>query len=255
MKTIYYYPSEEGFSDNDIVMNPEESILADDRFSFPPETLISETNKEFPFFECPAWAHKAKRTFTIKSAIDIRFTFDFSKVNITGEVFINNPHLTEDNYIALTEPTFNNPNWFLKNPNRLTMQLTVPRYIFWTKDKDIWIEQRAHPEASARNNIVLVGGWFNISSWPRHLSFAYNVFDVKNPVNIKRGDPIFQVCFHSKNQDENFKLVKKAPPKDMKLKIKRNVSLKNLSPNLSSQFMFGQEEKESKCPFKFLWKD
>ena len=255
MKTIYYYPSEEGFENNDQVMHPEESVLADDRFSFAPETQISETDKNFAFFECPAWSHKAKRTFTIKSPIDIKFTFDFSKLNSTGEVFINNPHLSGDSYDALTEPTFSNPNWFLRNPNRLTMQLTVPRILFWTKEKDIWIEQRSHPEASARNNIVLVGGWFNVSAWPRHISFAYNVFDVDKPVNIKRGDPIYQVCFHSKDQNDKFKLVKKAPPKDLKIKVKRNVSLKNLSPNLSSQFMFGQQEKESKCPFSFLWKD
>lgn len=255
MKKIYYYPTESGFGTDDELLEPEKSILSDDRFSFPIESVISNADKRTSYYECPAWSHKAKRTFIVRSPIDIRFDFDFSKFKETGEVFVNSPHISGDTYNVLTGPTYESPKWYLTNPEKLVMQLTAPHFIFWTKEKNIWIEQRSHPNTSAKNNIVVVNGWFNISSWPRTISFAYDVYDHKKSVIIKRGDPIYEVCFYSKNIDDRFQLVKKEPPEDIKLKLHRNINLKRLSPTLSKDFMFGQQEKESKCPFSFLWKN
>ena len=33
-------------------------------------------------------------------------------------------------------------------------QLYVPKFLFWTEDDDIWIEQNDHPMTSLNNNIV-----------------------------------------------------------------------------------------------------
>jgi hypothetical protein len=255
MKKIYYYFAEEGFGSQDEIFSPERSVLADDRFYFPPEPAILSSDKKFSYYECPAWSHKAKRTFTIRSPIDFKFTFDLSQLETNGKVFIDSPLLSEKSYQQLTYPTFEQPNWFLTNPNRIVMQLTAPRLICWTNEKNIWMEQRPHPKTSAKNNFVLVGGWFNISAWTRFLSFAFDVYDLNRPVIIKRGDPLYEICFYSNNINDKFKLINKEPPDDLKLKIHRNVLLKSLNPFLSKKFMFGQEEKESKCPFSFLWKN
>lgn len=255
MKKIYYYFAEEGFASPDEIFHPEKSVLADERFYFPPETVLSNTDKNFSYFKCPAWSHKARRTYIIRCPIDLKFSFDISKLESEGEVFISNHSLPNKSYEKLTYPTFEEPNWFLTDPNRIVMQLTAPRLICWTKEKDIWMEQRSHPETSAKNNFHMVEGWFNISAWSRFISFAYHVQDLNKPVVIKRGDPIYQLCFYSNNHNNEFKLINKEPPEDLKLKMHRNINLKYLSPNMSKEFMFGQQEKESKCPFSFLWKN
>ena len=252
MKKIYYYFSEQGFSCQDEILNPEDSILSDDRFSYNITSVYSETDKNFSYYKCPAWSHKAKRTFIIRSPIDLIFHFKFGD---DGKAFINSNRLNQQSYDTIVGPTFNNPNWHLTNPNRIVMQLAAPHLLFWTNEKNIWLEQKSYSKTSLKNNFDLVGGWFNISSWTRALSFAINICDVKKPLVIKRGDPIYEVCFYSKNLDDRFKLIKSPPPDDLKKKMKRNISLKDLNPKMSTQFMFGQQEKESKCPFSFLWKN
>ena len=44
-------------------------------------------------------------------------------------------------------------------------QLYIPKFLFWTHDDDVWIEQNDHPMTSLNNNIVGVPAWFNLSNW------------------------------------------------------------------------------------------
>lgn len=252
MKKIYYCFAETGVTPVDEVQEMEKTLLSDDRFSFPIETVYANSSKDVPYYECPAWSHKAKRTFIVRSPIDMQFAFTIDR---SGQPNISSKTLNQNLFDILTAPTFDDPSWYLKNPDRFTIQISLPKLYLWTKEKNIWIEQRSHTHNLVNNNFDLIGGWFNLSSWIRPISFAFHVADVNKPVNIKRGDPIYEFCLYSKNLNDTYQFISSIPNQEIKNIINRNVSLKRLNRRLSSKFMFGQEEKESKCPFSFLWKN
>ena len=81
-----------------------------------------------------------------------------------------------------------------------------------------------YPLTAVKNNILCLNGWFNSSSWTRSLSFAMDVVDYTKPIVIKRGDPLYQVSFYSKNLDDSYKLVKKEPSEKLRGILKRELS-------------------------------
>lgn len=209
---------------------------------------IDTVNSNNVFVDCPVWSHKAKRTFLIRSPIDVEFSFVVDENNF----FINYP---EKNQIPLNELLFlgttKEKTWI--GDGNPTIQINIPTYVFWTKNKNIWIEIRPHPQTAVKNNYISVGGWWNISNWVRPTSFGMQVVDNKKPVKISRGDVIFEICFHSDDKNDDFKLIKQEEiPVNIMKKIGENTSLKNFISNISSKFLF-TKQKESKCPFAFLF--
>lgn len=97
--------------------------------------------------------------------------------------------------------------------------------------KNIWIEQRPHPTTSIKNNFICVNGWFNLSSWSRTISFAFDIFDHTQPVIIKRGDILFEFCFYSNDLNEGFILKKSEIPDSVINNSKRRTLLKDYSKN------------------------
>lgn len=225
----------------------DDSVWFDDRFIDDAKCCYLEEDKNVSFYECPAWAHKAKRTFTIKSPIDIKFDLDF---NYEPPLISSNFH--QDIFDLIINPTYSQSNWYLREPNRMVLQLAIPLLFCWTTERNIWIEQKPHPHTSLNNNFSLVGGWFNLSSWSRPLSFALDICDVSKPLLIKKGDPIYQISFYSKNMNDRYKLIRSIPDEKIKKQTQRNVSLKYYGKHLADEIIFADQK--SKCPFSFLWK-
>ena len=75
-------------------------------------------------------------------------------------------------------------------------QLYIPKFLFWTHDDDVWIEQNDHPMTSLNNNIVGVPAWFYLSNWSRTLSVAFTLVNERKPVIIRKGDPLFRISFY-----------------------------------------------------------
>lgn len=252
MKTVYYFPVEYGVNIGEldgVLKHP----VADPKFGLPITSVLSETDRRHTWSSsCPAWKHRAQRTFTVRSNIDLTIDLDLSDLDETGQVSIDTPGLRRKQHDAVLRPTFSS-RWLLRDPDIITLQLATPRIMLWTEDKDVWVEQRAHPTASVRNNIVLVEAWFNLSAWTRHLSFGFTVFDNDKPVIIKRGDPVYQFVIHTKDKNERVRLIRKEPSEKVMLEMNRNSGLKHWWKGGSKNFIFGQQEKQSKCPFSFLW--
>ena len=191
---------------------------------YPPESLVSLQEEQTSWTKCPAWRHKASRTFVIRSPLDITIQLDPLQSNLTDQRF----HRFVDEIIGKT------------------IQLSIPEFLFWTHKKNVWIEQRPHPLTSL-NNYVCVGGWFSLSAWCRPLGVGIEVIDPSKPVTIKRGDPLYEVCFYPPNLDTKIRLVKDYPSDKITREIGARVGIKKYANHFVDHLLFRKQE--SSCPF------
>jgi hypothetical protein len=196
------------------------------------------------YSDCPVWKHKSTRTFVVRSPINISFIVD--RKTETLECF----DIEEELFKEYFYPTTDSENWV--NPKAITIQLSFPRFMFWTDSKNVWIEQRPYALTSLNNNLVCVNGWFNLSSWTRAISFAFDIVDHNKPVTIKKGDILYEVCFYPENLNDGILLKKEEVPKDIFDGNIRRTNLKNYNTSLTKYLPFKRQTK--KCPFKFMWK-
>lgn len=205
---------------------------------------LDTNERKSSYYRCPSWKHKASRTFIVKSPIDIILNINTDKEELYS------PNLTQEQFDDYCSPTFMSDNWC--TDNRVTIQLSVPRFIFWTNKKNIWIESRPFFNTSTLNNLTSIPGWFKISDWNRPISTSFDVVDLKKPVIIKRGDPLFEICFYSKNLDDGIILTRKNYiPEEIVNNVNKTISVKKYFPNFIGKYLFKYENVE--CPFKFLW--
>jgi hypothetical protein len=200
------------------------------------------------YYRCPSWKHKATRIFIVKSPIDITLHVDIDKQEL------HSPNLNQEQFDDYCTPTFMSDNW-CKN-DRVTIQLSVPRFIFWTNKRNIWIESRPFFKTSLQNNLTSIPGWFKISDWNRPIATSFDIVDLEKPVIIKRGDPLFEISFYSRNLDDGIILNrKKSIPDEIVNNVNKTLSVKKYFPKFIGKYLFKEEkEDEVKCPFNFLWK-
>lgn len=244
MKTHKIYYHEYSGDGPDAVMN---SPFAVEGIGFGLESEGRTAPRDAIYSPCPAWKHRTNRLFTVRSPVDIDCIVD------RPNEFINSAGLTQEQFDDYFSATFAG-NWC--SPEKTTIQLTVPRFIFWTESENIWIEQRPHPLTSLNNNLVCVGGWFNISNWNRPTSFAFDIVNTDLPVIIKRGDPLCQMSFYSPNLDDGYIVQRAEPPEEVVRLATRtsdvvNTFARNIPQDIINKLF---KKKESKCPFHHLWK-
>jgi hypothetical protein len=226
------------------------SSLALDFVGFEPETLFQNADKKSVYYQCPAWAHKAKRTYIVRCPVDITLKVT-PPDDESGEGSIESENLNQIRFDRWISPTFDVENWCRKE--KVTLQFNMPKFLFWTEERNVWMEQSPYPLTAVKNNILCLNGWFNLSSWTRSLSFAMDVVDYTKPIVIKRGDPLYQVSFYSKNLDDSYKLVKKEPSEKLLRDIKKRTKAKSYIGRIGhDQEMF--KNQKGKCPVEFLWK-
>jgi hypothetical protein len=201
---------------------------------FEPSVYLKDFSKQKIYYECPAWSHKSLRTYNLYSPVDMDF-------QLTGNGQIASRKL----------PMYLLNAYLAHNSNEQTLQLELPRFLFWTNHKNVWIECKHHPNTILNNNLIAIGGWWNMSRWNRPTSFAFDIIDQTKPVVIKRGDPVQQVCFYTNNFDDTIKLVKQTPSNDLIKKVFKNIGVKKYLPEHSSKLIFSKQK--SKCPFSFLF--
>lgn len=213
--------------------------------------LFEETDNESIYKSCPAWSHKAKRTFLIKSPLDM--TFNLNDSSCIPGTFNISPKLESNNITqkGLQEIVELHENWY--NEKKITIQLNIPRYVFWTDEKNIWMDLKSSALTPQRCNYRYVGGWFNISDWCRPASFAFDVIDKKQSIIIKRGDILNEVCFYSNNLDDIIILERSELSEKLYKNIENRLSLKNYIHNMSGKMLFNSQP-VSKCPFLKVFK-
>jgi|SaaInlV_120m_DNA_3_1039746.scaffolds.fasta_scaffold07324_7 hypothetical protein len=237
--TIYYHQY-----DNDCTRKESEfmyeSCLSVDGIGYEPESLISMSDGEEIYSACPIWRHREERTFAIRSPID--FTVHINK----ARKGISVPNFTQDqfqNYVCGNA----DPRWC--TDKRISIQLAIPKFIFWTDEKNIWIEQKNHWRTAVKNNFTAVGGWYNTSNWTRTINPCLDVVDHSKDIVVKRGNILYEVAFHAPKKSRKISLVKQTPPKQIQNRFVRGFNIKRFLPKKTIEFALG--DTSSKCPFRF----
>ena len=205
--------------------------------SFGEEFLYRERdlyNDQYFYTKCPVFNHKSNRTFVGFSPIDFTIQIDRTKNLVTCD---------NEEYVKYDMDQLYSPNPVL--------QFTFPRFLFWTDESNVWFEYRDHPMTSLNNNMIGVEGWFNLSNWPRNHSNGVTVIDEKKPVIIKKGDPLFRVCFYPPNLNSGIILEKITDSQ------KVNKILDHYHQNFKTRSswktrLFSKTDIKT-CPFKFLY--
>ena len=184
--------------------------------------------------KCPVHNHKQSRTFVATSPIDFSLSVDRSN----NKISCSRPELLEydDEHIQSPKPV---------------IQLVFPKFLFYTKDDNIWFEFNDHPMTALNNNFIAISGWFNLSNWSRTSSTAITLVDEKRCVIIKKGDPLFRVSFYPPNLDDSIILKKETNTEVIHQWVDAHSkkSEEDWRPRL-----FSKTKTESKCPFSFLFK-
>ena len=198
-------------------------------------------DKGYIYQQCPAFTHKNERTFVGYSPIELVFSIERTS---------NGPLLSiKDNsmiqFIDIDDRHINSP--------MPVFQLYIPKFLFWTHDDDVWIEQNDHPMTSLNNNIVGVPAWFNLSNWSRTLSVAFTLVNERKPVIIRKGDPLFRISFYSNNLDDDIVLKKEEYSEEYKESVETDLYARRDVKGYKHK-LFDQTNKVGKCPFSFLFK-
>jgi hypothetical protein len=155
---------------------------------------------------CPAVINLESRYFEVKCPFDLSLGFvrdDKGRAgvkNLAGEASpIRGNKLREA--ITLVDEA----EWRYKD--RPTLQLKLP-YIFIC-DEPVFLSQIApfmHYPANPWPGTIF-GGRFPINVWPRPLMWAFEWHDIKKPLILKRGEPLFYATFETLPQERPIQLV------------------------------------------------
>jgi len=233
MKIFYNYAI--GDFPNDV------DFFADDYFLKPEKYAI---NKNYDHARCPAFKEYYKNTFTIFQQFPINFEYDLDTQYLRTDLRRQSEF---DQYFELTS------GWL--NGEKPTIQVKN-QFLFWTKEKDVWIEQIPHHSLSEKG-LELVSGTFPISVWYRPINVGLMIPNKSGSYSIDRGDPLCNVRFTKKgDHDIMFELVKSPIPGDFYQKMRQQHNITIWHPFRSWKTIKNRLNKEtdSKCPVSFLWK-
>jgi len=191
-------------------------------------------DNRYVYTQCPAFNHKSNRTFVGFSPIDFTIKIDRNRKLVLSD---------NENYLH-----YDMEHLFSPNP---VFQLSFPKFLFWTKEPNVWFEYKDHPMTSLNNNFIGIGGWFNLSNWPRSMSNAFTVVDEQKPVIIKKGDPLFRVSFYPPDLNSGIILKKITDPEKINQILEKYHSIGKVKSNWISKLFTKTNIK--KCPFKFLY--
>jgi len=108
----------------------------------------------------------------------------------------------------------NEAEWRYKD--RPTIQMKLP-YLF-ISDEPVYLSQIApfmhYPQTRLPGTIF--GGRFPINVWPRSLMWAFEWHDVKAPLVLKRGDPLFYVQLETAPQNRAVRLIEAEQTPELK---------------------------------------
>ena len=118
-------------------------------------------------------------------------------------------------------------------------------WFFWTKHKDVWIEQLAPPQLS-RKGIEVVQGTFPISSWFRPITIGIKLLD--NDIYLPKGTPISLIRFPCKT---SVQLEQRDPPEKLMSQLADQNSLRMFTQFKTWDIIMKRNKKERRCPFRW----
>jgi hypothetical protein len=199
---------------------------------------------------CPAIQGYFKNTYLIRCPVD--FTI------------IPKPNAKTYSIDRFDQKFFNEwcirrPNDFI-NPDRPICTLG-PKMVF-VADEDVIIESlpaMMHDSPTLRN-IRVIPGTYNIHRWIRPLDFTFEILDPSQPLEFKRGDPLFYVRFIDK-KGRKVELERIEQSNDLLKTMYGMIVVKNYIQKLGLEKMYEMAHdwiknrkwlgKTKKCPFNW----
>jgi hypothetical protein len=199
--------------------NPYEMEFIDNVY-FEPEKLskfYANTNSKFKL--CPANAQFLKNFWVIKSPFDLIFNYDRKN----NSCFVNQNQKFFNTFINMRYNDFSKTD--------LALCSFHFQYLF-VSDKPVILEVYPPFLHGEVKNTRFINGSFNIYKWQRPVDFSFEILNDNEPVEIKRGQPLFYVKFLSNNIEEDFKL-KNIEWTDELLKLNKKTQIFNWVQGLS----------------------
>ena len=187
-----------------LLTDPKGGIVFD-----PPErvrsTEMSKTHAKSAS-RCPAVINLESRYFVVKCPFDLNLALVRDKdgkpglKNLAGDASpVRAKKLGQHLHVTAEK------EW--RYPDRPTIQLSLP-YLFLA-DEPVYMSQvpafmhyRAEPMPG-----TMFGGRFPINLWPRPLMWAFEWHDVRKPLKIARGEPLFYCLFETTPQDRAVQMI------------------------------------------------
>ncbi len=176
---------------------------------YPPERVrspdVSRTHAKSAS-RCPAIINLESRYFLVRCPFDLNMAFQRDKDGrpaiqlLDGSMAAIRSNAMNRQITIVTEQ-----EW--RYPDRPTVQLKLP-YVFLA-DEPVYISQLApfmHYISPAWPGTIF-GGRFPIMNWPRPMMWAFEWHDTRQPLKIKRGDPLFYVHFEIDRPDRAIQMV------------------------------------------------
>ena len=204
-----------------------------DEFMKTPKKFRAGYDPEYDHSKCPAWKEYTENMWVVEQPFDLGMKVDTKEKRI-------NTDLTQkayDDYFHVGE------RWLEGEYPEIQFKLN---YVFWTNEKDVWVEQIPHPLLS-RQGFELVPGTFPISYWHRPVVVGLKILDTDVNLRLRRGTPLYYL----KLRGGNFMLEQKEIPEDWHKLNKQTSVLRNFAPFKAGEVMRSRV-REGKCPIK--WK-
>ena len=204
-----------------------------DEFMKTPKKFRAGYDPEYDHSKCPAWKEYTENMWVVEQPFDLGMKVDTKEKRI-------NTDLTQkayDDYFHVGE------RWLEGEYPEIQFKLN---YVFWTNEKDVWVEQIPHPLLS-RQGFEVVPGTFPISYWHRPVVVGLKILDTDVNLRLRRGTPLYYL----KLRGGNFMLEQKEIPEDWHKLNKQTSVLRNFAPFKAWEVMRSRV-REGKCPIK--WK-
>jgi hypothetical protein len=207
-----------------------------DDFMATPKKFRGGYSTGYDHTKCPAWKKWTENCWVVKQPFDVGIKVDTKERKIVTDLHQE----AYDTYFHLGE------RWLEGEYPEIQLKLN---YMFWTKNKDVWIEQIPHPLLS-RLGFELIPGTFPISEWHRPLVVGLKVLDTDVNLMLKKNTPLYYFRLYSKKSDPDFIIEQKEPPESWHVANKQTNLLRTFAP-FKSWGIIKQRVESGKCPIKW----
>lgn len=189
---------------------------------------------------CPAVKSVASKIWLVRSPYSIKLRAKIEGSKITIIPLYPSTEVSEESLAGITSIE---PRELWLDNNKPIIQFKMP-YIF-VSDRPAIIHQLEAPMNSRRKNWSLIQGEIDIYNWQRPLNFAIQWTEVKQDLEIRRGDPAFQLMASSTEQNSGFNLRKINPCQALKNRIEACEGVTSLVRNTKSLIHSSRPENQT----------
>lgn len=191
---------------------------------------------------CPAVINLESRYFQINCPFDLHLGFDRDE---KGKPFLRNlfgdaTPVRRSKLNSLLSVT-SESEW--RYPDRPTIQVTLPYVMI--ADEPVYMTQvppffHYNPDPWPG---TLFGGRFPIDIWPRPLMWAFEWHDIKKPLRLRRGEPMFYAYFEPTPQDRPVQVIEAEMTPELEAYMKQISGAVNYVNQTFSLFKAAEERR------------